>query len=298
MLGSTVAMAPTGLVLMLSVATIFMVDKGSRLGLPGWSGVLSVIAQYRADDTYSSSAATEAVLAVRLGRANFASVRDFAASTMPTVWYPLLALGAEVSGRNAAWGGFICAAAVVILLFAHGLKLRGRGVDNQQLCVKGFVMVISVIFTPLTYRLWFYTAFTTSINFMVYRLATGSFSGIPDVRRRSTQVFYGCLVVGSLVEISVIASRHGWDPAASSTAIRFRWIVTGLASLCGAYASGDSIRGGNVLHDPKPYTLSGWAHRHDGSNRASRYIVEYGLGKLVLTDGDHEENDYYTIWRG
>lgn len=292
-------MAPTGLVMMLLVATIFMTDKGSRLGLPGWSGVLSVIAQYRADETYSSMAATKAVLAVRLGRANFASARDFAASTIPTVWYPLLALAAEISGRNAAWGSCICVVAVGALLNAHGLKLQGRGADKYQVYAKGIELALYLAVLPLSYTVIFYSAFTTSIYLIVNGLMNGSFTSIPDIRLKRNQIFWVGIVVGSLVEISIIASRHGWNPAVSTSAIRLRWIVAGLVSTGSTYALGDYLQGGNVLDDPKPYTLSGWSHMHDGSeNKASRYIVEYGLGEGVCTDGNHERNDDYTIWRG
>ena len=298
-LGSTVTMAPTGLVMMLLVATIFMVDKGSRLGLPGWSGVLSVIAQYRADDTYSSMVATNAVLAVRLGRANFASVRDFAASTLPTVWYPLLALAAETSGRNAAWGSCICVVIVGILLIAHGLKLQGRGVHKHQLYAKGCYMALSVAFSPLSYRLMFFTAFTSSSYLIATVLVNGSVSSMPDFRRKRNRLLGGIIFVGSLVEIPLIAIHHGWDPAVSTTAVRLRWIVTGLTSTCTAYVAGDLLRWGNALDDPKPYTLSGWSHMHGGSNdKASRYVVEYGLGEGVCTDDGHDRDGYYTIWRG
>lgn len=180
-LGASVTSAPSGLVMMLSVATIFMVDIGSKLSLPGWSGVVSVIAQYRADETYSSRVATKAVIAVRSGRANFASVRDLVGSTVPTVWYPLLALAAETSGREAGWGGVVCIAAVLTLLFSHGLKLQGYGFSSAIAHSKQFVMAFWLLFSPLSYRIAFYSAFSTIVAWVIWGLKTGSFFRHPDL---------------------------------------------------------------------------------------------------------------------
>jgi len=295
-LGSNVTMAPSGLVLMLSIATVFMVDIGSRLSLPGWSGVLSVIAQYRADDTYSSKVATRAVLAVRSGRANFASVRDLAASTVPTVWYPLLALGAEASGRNAGWGSCICVVAVGSLVYAHGLKLLTYGNTERDKLVKQATIAFTVMFYPLTYRLTFYNCITALISWVYVRVVTGSFTGNPGFDRPSTRLFYAFFAVGTVVEMSIIGSRYGWDPEVSSTAIRLRWIAAGVVSLIVSYFTGDGVRGGKH-QDPERYTLSGWSHVKGDIRFASRYIVDYGSGTGVRTDGEVDGN-YYTLWRG
>ncbi len=295
-LGSHVIMGPGGLVVMLSIATVFMVDIGPRLGLPGWSGVLSVIAQYRAGDTYSSRVAKRAVLAVRSGRANFASVRDLAASTVPTVWYPLLTLGAEASGENAAWGSCICSAAVGVLLYAHGLKQQTYGFGWLELFVKQYWSAVIIIVSPLTYRLGFYSCYTALVSVLYVRLMTGNSFGNLGWEQRSTWLFQVLCLVGFVVEVSVIGSRHGWDPAVGSTAIRLRWIITGLLTMFVSYFMVEGI-GGGELKETKRYTLNGWSHADGGSIKASRYIVEYGNGTGVRTDGEND-GDYFTMWRG
>lgn len=125
---------------------------------------------------------------------------------------------------------------------------------------------------------------------------TGRFSPTLDYDLRSIRVLSACFVVGTLVGWSIIGKLYGWDPTVNSTAVRVRWVVTGLLSMAVAYDWGDAFRGGK-RDDPEPYKLSGWSHIHGGSKKASRHIVEYGLGQGVRTEGN-VEGEYNTIWRG
>lgn len=272
-------MAPSGLVVMLSVATLFLVDIGPRLSLPGWSGVLSVVAQYRAQDAYSSRVAARAVLAVRSGRANFASARDLVASTVPTVWYPLMALGAEAaSGSSAPLGGAVCAAAVGILLYAHRLKLLSYGADGTNLGVRGMLLVaVPVLLSPAAYRLLFYCAYS-SLLFLVCR----------RFLRDSSPLTWLAVAVIFAAEVWFLGVDHGLDPGVTSAAARVRWIAAGVATVLQAYFWGEDNRGGKLV-DPRPYTLSGWSHARGGITAyASRYIVEYG----------DDEDGFSATWRG
>lgn len=271
-------MAPSGLVVMLSVATLFLVDIGSRLSLPGWSGVLSVVAQYRADDTYSSRVATGAVLAVRSGRASFASARDLVASTVPTVWYPLLALGAEATSRSSVpVGGGVCAAAVGILLYSHRLKLLSYGVDGKKLGVRRMLRVAyPVLASPLAYRLIFYCAYSSLLLLFGYRFM-----------RSAGLLSWIALGFIFAAEIWFLGLQFSWDPEVTSTTIRLRWIAAGVVTVLQAYFWGEDNRGGKLV-EPKPYKLSGWSHVGGGAPYASRYIVEYG----------DDEGGFHTTWRG
>lgn len=261
----------------------------------GWSGVLSILAQYKADQAYSSRGATDAISAVRSGEAKYASARDLTGSSVPTLWFPLLALAAEISGSNAAWGAVICAVIYVILLLAHIRKLSSNGLYNGFVCAKLLILLIVAAFNPLNYRIGFYSAYTGMVLCVVMFLGRNSGCRIPRAH-----YFYACAFVINIVEFIITAKMYGRDPSPVSTSVRVRWILGWLNTMALTYMYGEnnSFESISKVDEPTPYTLSGWEHRENGSNKASRYIVEYGSGSQVLSEDDPHLEDFYTKWYG
>lgn len=297
MLGSEAVKVRSGLVGSLLCATIFLVDKGHQLGLVGWSGVLSILAQYKADQAYASRVATAAILAVRSGEAKYASQRDLTDSSVPKVWFPLLTLAAEISGSNAAWGAVICAVIYTMLLFAHSLKLSSYGLRDLFVAGRVFILAGVAVGNPLYYRICFYNAYTGIVQCGVMMLERNSGFQMPHA-----YYFYACVFVVNIAEIAITAKMYGWDPSPVSTSIRMRWVLGWLNTMTITYMYGEvnSYESVSKVDEPTSYTLSGWGHRENGSNEASRYIVEYGSGSGVVSEDDlhHHREDFYTRWSG
>lgn len=264
----------SGIVAVLMCSIIFLVDKGHQIGLTGWSGVLSVLAQYQADHVYNSKATVEAITAIRSGQANYASDRDLPGSSVPVIWFPLLALAAEVSSSNTILGACICLVTCSILLKAHLHKLLGYGFSDSDVLSRAIILLAMVVLYPLTYRIFFYFAYVNMI----------SQSFIMFVRNTTFRILYLFLyqvvfLMFVLMEIIFTAKRYSWDPSPTSTLLTAKWMFAWWSSISSIYlfVENNGYRSTSKVDDKhEPYTLSGWSHRQQGGNKASRYIVEYG----------------------
>lgn len=289
---SVAAKVRSGIVALLICSIIFLVDKGHQIGLTGWSGVLSVLAQYQADHVYSSKATVEAITAIRSGQANYASNRDLTGSSVPVVWFPLLALAAEVSGRNIIFGACICFLICSILLKAHLHKLTSYGFSDGDVHSRAVVLLAMVLY-PLVYRISFYFANALTIQQSVMMLVRNTTFKIPYLFL--TQVVF--FIIG-FIEIIVTARRYYWDPSPTSTSLTTKYIFAWWSSMTSIYlfVENNGYRSTSKVGDKhEPYTLSGWSHREQGGNKASRYIVEYGSEAI---GGESTRGDYYTKWSG
>lgn len=292
MLGSQAVQVRSGLVGVLVCAVIFLVDKGHRLGLVGWSGVLSILAQYKADHVYASTGASLAIFAVRSGEAKYASARDLAGSSVPTFWFPLLALAADIGGDNTAWGACVCVIICAMLVYAHVIKLGSYGLSAKFWRSTIFSLVFMSAMSPLKYRINFYFSYTGTAELALVILQRHSGFRVPHAN-----IVTVCVVIFAIVESVITAEMYGWDPTPISLSVRLRWMLALFSTMGFMYLMGETpVKA--VVEDPSPYTLSGWDHRGKGSNKASRYIVEYISGSEVSSENDPYLEDFHTKWHG
>lgn len=177
------------------------------------------------------------------------------------------------------------------------LKLSSYGLRDLFVAGRVFILAGVAVGNPLYYRICFYNAYTGIVQCGVILLERNSGFQMPHA-----YYFYACVFVVNIAEIAITAKMYGWDPSPVSTSIRMRWVLGWLNTMTITYMYGEvnSYESVSKVDEPTSYTLSGWGHRENGSNEASRYIVEYGSGSGVVSEDDlhHHREDFYTRWSG